>query len=294
MTARALTSAGSRISADCTVLLAFADEAALTNLAQQFYELDIILGGKVRQPSQQLIKENRSFIPRDDERGPGGGQHAAGRLARTSPTRRDHGRSKTRDRANPAEQGNRRPGHRVSRGNPPGPSWRSTTRRLCGRTWSRSVQPHNTFAGTQSCANATQALTRRGPRVATPGPLPRSRRSRPMPIPTASAAIPSDSARPPGSGATPPRRARSSTWAARAAMGRAANTLGTAKSGGEVAMHFRPVGAGDCQKCHHGEFSRPFDYATFWPDIAHGKEVAASRLPWSALWSRSRYRHPLG
>ena len=31
-------------------------------LAQQFYELDVILGGKVRQPSQQLIKENRSFI----------------------------------------------------------------------------------------------------------------------------------------------------------------------------------------------------------------------------------------
>ena len=48
--------------ADFIVLLAFADETALTNLAKQFYEVDIILGGKVRQPSQQLIKENRSLI----------------------------------------------------------------------------------------------------------------------------------------------------------------------------------------------------------------------------------------
>ncbi|MEI9893908.1 MAG: multiheme c-type cytochrome [Chthoniobacter sp.] len=48
--------------ADFIVLLAFADEAALTDLARQFYELDVILGGKVRQPSQQLIKENRSLI----------------------------------------------------------------------------------------------------------------------------------------------------------------------------------------------------------------------------------------
>ena len=34
---------------------------------------------------------------------------------------------------------------------------------------------------------------------------------------------------------------------------------------------FRPLGAGDCQKCHHGEFSRPFDYEKFWPLIRHGK-----------------------
>ena len=48
--------------ADCIVLLAFADEAALANLAKQFYELDIILGGNVKQPSQKLVRENRSLI----------------------------------------------------------------------------------------------------------------------------------------------------------------------------------------------------------------------------------------
>jgi hypothetical protein len=35
---------------------------------------------------------------------------------------------------------------------------------------------------------------------------------------------------------------------------------------------YRPLGAGDCQKCHYGEFSRPFDWDEFWPPIKHGKE----------------------
>lgn len=32
---------------------------------------------------------------------------------------------------------------------------------------------------------------------------------------------------------------------------------------------FRPLGPGDCTKCHYGEFSRPFDWATFWPMVEH-------------------------
>ena len=43
-------------------------------------------------------------------------------------------------------------------------------------------------------------------------------------------------------------------------------------AGGPVSFQFRPLGAGDCQKCHHGEFSRPFDWDAFWPHIRHGKE----------------------
>jgi hypothetical protein len=51
-----------RAKADAVVLLAFADEAALVQLAQDFYELHVILGGKVRQPAQELRKENRSLV----------------------------------------------------------------------------------------------------------------------------------------------------------------------------------------------------------------------------------------
>jgi hypothetical protein len=37
-------------------------------------------------------------------------------------------------------------------------------------------------------------------------------------------------------------------------------------------FEFRPLGPGDCTSCHHGEFSRPFDWEKFWPEIEHFKE----------------------
>lgn len=40
----------------------------------------------------------------------------------------------------------------------------------------------------------------------------------------------------------------------------------------QVLLKMRPVGAGQCMQCHHGEFSRPFKWEDFWPLIAHGKE----------------------
>ena len=46
----------------------------------------------------------------------------------------------------------------------------------------------------------------------------------------------------------------------------------TAKPGEEVLVKMRPVGEGQCIQCHHGEFSRPFDFDKFWPHISHGKE----------------------
>ena len=42
--------------------------------------------------------------------------------------------------------------------------------------------------------------------------------------------------------------------------------------GGKVLYRYRPLGAGDCQTCHYGEFSRPFEWDEMWPLIEHGKE----------------------
>ena len=47
---------------DLTILLAFTNEEKMRALAKQFYELDIILGGNVPMPSQELITENESLI----------------------------------------------------------------------------------------------------------------------------------------------------------------------------------------------------------------------------------------
>ncbi len=51
-----------RPKADLIVLLAFTDEETLGQLAEQFYEIEIILGGNVSQPAQELKRQNRSLI----------------------------------------------------------------------------------------------------------------------------------------------------------------------------------------------------------------------------------------
>ena len=39
--------------------------------------------------------------------------------------------------------------------------------------------------------------------------------------------------------------------------------------GKPVTFKFRPLGPGDCKSCHYGEFSRPFEWETFYPPIEH-------------------------
>ena len=51
-----------RPKADLLVLLAFTDEETLARLAEQFYEIQVILGGNVSQPAQELKRHNRSLI----------------------------------------------------------------------------------------------------------------------------------------------------------------------------------------------------------------------------------------
>ena len=48
------------------------------------------------------------------------------------------------------------------------------------------------------------------------------------------------------------------------------------RDGAPGQFKFRPLGAGDCQKCHYGEFSRPFDWDKSWPTIQHGREARAA------------------
>jgi nitrate/TMAO reductase-like tetraheme cytochrome c subunit len=47
------------------------------------------------------------------------------------------------------------------------------------------------------------------------------------------------------------------------------------QSGEKVFFHYRPLGAADCTSCHHGEFSRPFEWEAFWAEVKHGKPRVA-------------------
>ncbi len=44
--------------------------------------------------------------------------------------------------------------------------------------------------------------------------------------------------------------------------------------GKDITFKFRPLGKDDCRKCHSGEFSRPFDWDKFWHAVKHGKKSA--------------------
>jgi len=44
-------------------------------------------------------------------------------------------------------------------------------------------------------------------------------------------------------------------------------------SGQAVTFHFRTLTEADCRSCHYGEFSRPFEWSEFWPEVAHGPQA---------------------
>jgi hypothetical protein len=55
--------------ADFIVVLAFMDEPKMKAIARQFFEVDVIIGGKVLQASGQVVKENRSVIVFNTDKG---------------------------------------------------------------------------------------------------------------------------------------------------------------------------------------------------------------------------------
>jgi 5'-nucleotidase len=54
---------------DFTVLLAFADEETMKAVARQFFEIDLIIGGRVRQPIAEPLQVNKSFIASITDKG---------------------------------------------------------------------------------------------------------------------------------------------------------------------------------------------------------------------------------
>ena len=260
--------------ADFIVLLAFADEAALTDLARQFYELDVILGGKVRQPSQQLIKENRSLIlaTTNEARAVGilqaawRGPHLLGPLKGEV--------------------------HLVSDQIPQDENiaalaiaYREEIRRTklaiddpatLREDMVPGVQPRNSYAGTPSCVQCHSSAAKvwresgHARAFATLATFQADADPNCISCHTVGFGTATGYRRDAGAGSP------FCNVGCESCHGPGAEHVKVRTFGGQDGAHFRSVGAGDCQKCHHGEFSRPFDYAAFWPNIAHGKEGAAA------------------
>lgn len=255
--------------ADCIMLLAFADEAALTRLAQQFYEVPIILGGRVRQPSQELKHENRSVIYYVTNEGRALGylrfrlSEDLAPLAIEDEIRFLHDKI-PQDGSLRALVREYRNEIRSTRLDVDDPSKTSadvipgvrTVATYVGSA--RCTECHESAAdvwGRSSHAQAFTSLVDRGAdadpkcigcHVIGFGSVAGYRREYGS---TKLVDVGCESCHGPGS-----------------------LHVRTQASEPGIDFRFRPLGAGDCQKCHQGEFSRPFHWDEFWPPIRHGKE----------------------
>lgn len=256
---------------DVIVLLAFAKEARMQELAAQFFELHLILGGDVEQPSQELGRANRSLILATTNEG-----RAIGFLQ------------------SPLVSGRlTKPQHQIVMLDEEIPqnaeitavakTYRAEVRRTKlaidepGRSGSndvpgvREVAP---FAGSESCAACHaedfKAWQQSGHAHAWDALKRRESDADPNCIGCHAVGF--------GSASGYRREFNGSKLVevgCESCHGPGGRHVAERTGGQPPLFKFRPLGSGDCTTCHHGEFSRPFEYAEFWNLIAHGKKAAA-------------------
>lgn len=255
--------------ADMIVLLAFTDEATLAQLAQEFYECQVILGGKVSQPAQELARENRSLIYFvTNESRALGILHL--QLLKDAPPRVGGNEIRLLHDKIPQD-----------------PSFREmmqSYREEVRHTRLAVDDPNNlsadmvpgvrtvaTYVGTDKCLachkTAAAAWTMSAHAHAFGTLIDRKADADPKCIGchTVGFGEPSGYRREFGAGKLVDVGCESC---------HGPGSLHVREKAGDTSVNFtfRPLDAGDCQKCHHGEFSRPFVWDQFWPLIKHGKE----------------------
>ncbi|HEX8313093.1 MAG TPA: multiheme c-type cytochrome [Chthoniobacteraceae bacterium] len=260
--------------ADFVVLLAFADEQTLLSLAREFYELNVILGGKVTQPSQQLVKENRSLIlsVTNESRSAGLLQVKLAPERRMTPMTGEvelvHDRipedAKIRALAVAYRDEIRRAKLDIDQAE------------NLQADMVPGVKNVSTFAGTESCVtchpSAGQAWRKSGHAHAFHTLVAQKADADPNCIGchTVGFGKPSGYRRELGD-------SKLTDVGCESCHGPGSQHVEQRTAGLEPTVKFRSLGAGDCQTCHFGEFSRPFDWDTFWPQVRHGKEQASAR-----------------
>lgn len=256
--------------ADVLVLLTFADEATMQQLAARYFEFAVILGGDVKQPSQELQKANRSYIFATTNQSRALGLFEARlsskgmienvkqdilsmhELIAEDPAILDHAQA-FRDEVRKAKLAIDDP-LRVRKDAVPG------------------VRMQSQFRGSESCAacHAAEFAIWQKSGHATAFEALKARDSDADPNCIGCHTI--------GFGTeTGYQRAFKGSQLANVGCESCHGPGGRhiderLKGNDAVTFHFRQLGAADCTKCHHGEFSRPFEWDDFWPPVAHGKK----------------------
>jgi hypothetical protein len=255
--------------ADLTVLLAFTDETTLARLAQEFFECQVILGGKVSQPAQELKRENRSLVyfVTNESRALGilklelaqGAplQVATNEIRFLRDTIPQDGSFRTmmqdyRDEVRHTRLAVDDPND-LSADMVPG------------------VRTVATYAGTDKClachpgAAAAWLASAHAHSFATLIARKADADPRCVGCHTIGFGTPSGYRREFGASKLVDVGCESC---------HGPGSLHVREKNGDASVNFvfRPLDAGDCRKCHQGEFSRPFDWNQFWPAIKHGNE----------------------
>jgi hypothetical protein len=261
--------------ADLTVLLAFTDEATLTRLAQEFFECQVILGGRVSQPAQELVRENRSLIyfVTNESRALGILRlrlvKGAVPQATASEIRLLHDKI-PQDAAFVALMRNYREEVRHTR-------LALDDADDLNADMVPGVRTAATYVGTEKClschvtAGATWLASAHAHSFATL--IGRKADADPRCIGCHTTGFGSP---------TGYRRDFGETKLVNVGCEscHGPGSLHVRQKEGDATVNFvyRPLDAGDCQKCHQGEFSRPFDWNEFWPAIKHGNEPRTARI----------------
>lgn len=252
--------------ADVIVLAAHTDEATLAALAKEFYEVSVVVGGRVSQPAQQLTREGRTLVYYTGNEGKSFGllRLTAGKgglsdlrgndmvlltdkipehpevLALAAAYRKEvrGARLKIDDPAR--AQAGVVPGLRQSNGYAGSGSCRDCHAKAF-QVWEGSAHAHAFRSLEERDSDADPScLACHTVGFGKPGGYRREFGR------TKLTDVGCESCHGPGSQHVQERRA-----------------------GGPVSFKFRPLGAGDCTRCHQGEFSRPFDWDRLWPRVKH-------------------------
>jgi hypothetical protein len=258
-----------RPKADLSVLLAFTDEATLARLAQQFYEFQVILGGKVSQPAQELRRENRSVVyyVTNESRALGSLRL---RLSKSQPPqmlgndmRLLHDKipedASFRDLAREYREEVRRTRLEVDDPKNLGEDMVSGVRASAAYVGTeRCVGCHHGAAAVWAASGHAHAFETLRNRQADADP-------KCISCHTVGFGNPSGYRREFGTD-------KLVDVGCESCHGPGSLHVRQREGDPSISFTFRPLDAGDCQHCHYGEFSRPFDWNEFWPGIKHGKE----------------------
>ena len=255
---------------DFKILLAFTDENQLRKLAEKFFEFDLILGGKVRQPSMNMLRENKSTILYTTNQAKNVG-FVQGTLADKTfhPEKYDIPllfekvpedpeilayTKLYRDEVKKTALEIDSPG--------------KNDEEIIGE-----VKPLATFVGSESCAGChptahnTWAASAHAKAFETLKLKESS--SDPKCIKCHTVGF--------GEQSGYQRKfldTKMVNVGCESCHGPGSEHIRQRASGLKALFNYRPVGEGDCKSCHHGEFSRPFKWDEMWPLIIHGKESA--------------------